>query len=105
MNDSAEDLLDIPVGSICEWDVGAPGPTYDLCLVTKNHGHNRLRVRFTVHGGEEWHESDQTFFTTGRYGRIHLLSPKRAATSYPELTDRYVLERERLGIAKPVESL
>lgn len=44
----------IPIGSIVEHIVGAPGPDYDLAIVTGYHDVGQYKIRFKVWGRGDW---------------------------------------------------
>lgn len=44
----------IPIGTICWWIVGAPGPEYDLCVV-RGYEDNYYVVDFCVYGEGPWY--------------------------------------------------
>lgn len=44
----------IPIGSIVEHIVGAPGPDYDLAIVTGYHDVGQYKIRFKVWGKGDW---------------------------------------------------
>lgn len=105
-NDMSETTM-FPIGSICIWVVGMPGPDLDQFLVIGHTDDGKHIGRFKAMGIGQWHEQSISRCWLAKYEMKcdYVLFNPLDTPPDGNITEMLRRERERLGLPRPEGSL